>query len=129
MRFISITVILVLLLSSCTSEKSIREKSFTPPFTYEVVFSDGDKSFEGELSFDGNEMTFLPRSPEGCRITIDEKGCEVEYEGLVFSENVLPSSRFLPLYEMLRGMEECEITSDPLTLKKEKLNVIFKEKK
>lgn len=123
------TVILVLLFCSCSSEKSIREKSFTPPFTYEIVFSDTECSFEGKVSFDGKEMTFLPRSPEGYRITINEDGCEVEYEGLVFSENILPSSRFLPLYEMLKNIEECEITKDPIKLKKDNVNIVFKEKK
>ena len=122
-------VVLVLLFSSCTSEKSIREKYFTPPFTYEVVFSDKEQDFDGELSFHGKEMTFLPRSPQGYRITINENGCEVEYEGLVFSENILPSSRFLPLYEMLKNIEECELTKDPLILKKDDVKIIIKENK
>ena len=129
MRFISINLILVLLFCSCTSEKSLREKYFSPPFTYEIVFSDKDADFEGELSFDGKEMTFLPRSPEGYRITISENGCEVEYEGLVFSENILPSSRFLPLYEMLKDVEEYKIFTDPLIIKKDDIKIIFKEKK
>ncbi|MBO5908522.1 MAG: hypothetical protein J6Q67_01895, partial [Clostridia bacterium] len=127
MRFISINLILVLLFCSCTSEKSLREKYFSPPFTYEIVFSDKDADFEGELSFDGKEMTFLPRSPEGYRITISENGCEVEYEGLVFSENILPSSRFLPLYEMLKDVEEYKIFTDPLIIKKDDIKIIFKD--
>lgn len=128
MRFVSMAVILVLLFSSCTSEKNLVEKYFSPPFTYEIIFSDKDADFEGKLSFDGKEMTFLPRSPEGYRITIDEKGCEVEYGGLVFSENLLPSSRFLPLYEMLKAVEECEITTDPIELKKNDVKIILEGK-
>ena len=129
MRFMFINLILVLLFSSCTSEKNLVEKYFSPPFTYEIVFSDKDADFEGEVSFDGKEMTFSPRSPEGYRITIDENGCEVEYEGLVFSENILPSSRFLPLYEMLKDVEEYKIFTDPLIIKKDDIKIIFKEKK
>lgn len=129
MRFVSLSIILIFLFCSCTSPKSIREKNFSPPFTYEIVFSDKEADFEGEVSFDGKEMIFSPRSPEGYRVTIREDGGEVEYEGLVFHENLLSSSRFLPLYEMLRDMEECKISTDPLTIKKDNLKIIFKEKK
>ena len=129
MRFILLNFILIVLFCSCTSEKSIREESFTPPFTYEIVFSDNESDFEGVLSYDGKEMTFSPYSPKGYSIKIGEKGCEVEYEGLVFTENVLPSSRFLSLFEIMKNLEECKILTDPLTIKKDNVNIIFKEKK
>ncbi len=129
MRFILISLVSILLFSSCASEKSIIKESFTPPYSYESVFSDGECEFEGIIFFDGKVMTFSANSPEGYVIRIGENGCEVEYEGMIFTENLLPSSRFLPLYEMIMNLEECEISKDPLVVKKDNITIKFEENK
>ena len=99
------------------------------PFEEEVLFSDGALSVTGVLSYDGELMTFSPDKPEGYKVSITKDGGAVEYGGMVFSENVLPSSRFLPLFEMLQGMD-FKISENPLTLQKENIKITFtKDKK
>ena len=99
------------------------------PFEEEVLFSDGTLSVTGVLSYDGELMTFSPDKPEGYKVSITKDGGAVEYGGMVFSENVLPSSRFLPLFEMLQGMD-FKISENPLTLQKENIKITFtKDKK
>ena len=99
------------------------------PFEEEVLFSDGTLSVTGVLSYDGELMTFSPDKPEGYKVSITKDGGAVEYDGMVFSENVLPSSRFLPLFEMLQGMD-FKISENPLTLQKENIKITFtKDKK
>ena len=99
------------------------------PFEEEVLFSDGTLSVTGVLSYDGELMTFSPDKPEGYKVSITKDGGAVEYDGMVFSENVLPSSRFLPLFEMLQGMD-FKISENPLTLEKENIKITFaKDKK
>lgn len=99
------------------------------PFEEEVLFSDGTLSVTGVLSYDGELMTFSPDKPEGYKVSFTKDGGAVEYGGMVFSENVLPSSRFLPLFEMLQGMD-FKISENPLTLQKENIKITFtKDKK
>lgn len=128
MRFLPLTLI-ILILTSCATKKDLENTYFSPPFTYSVLFSDGEFECEGELSFDGKELIFSPLSPQGYRVVLKEDGGRIEYEGLIFEENVLPSSRFLPLWDVFKNIEDAEIEENPLKIKKNNISIIFEEKK
>ena len=121
--FLKILYILVLTLFLVSCGKG-EVTALDLPFEEEVLFSDGTLSVTGVLSYDGELMTFSPDNPEGYKVSITKDGGAVEYGGMVFSENVLPSSRFLPLFEMLQGMD-FKISENPLTLQKENIKITF----
>ncbi len=110
------------LLTSCAASEDIT--LFEPPFSHSVVFSDGEKEFEGTLSFDGDVLIFEPYEPSGYRVTLTKDGGKIEYGGLVFEENVLPSSRLLPLFDILSS-KKGEIKNG--VLKKDNITLNIKE--
>ncbi|MBQ7897695.1 MAG: hypothetical protein IJ323_05105 [Clostridia bacterium] len=126
MKILYILVCLVLLISCGKGEITALDL----PFEEEVTFTDGELTLTGVLYFDGEKMTFSPDSPEGYKVSITKDGGIVEYDGIVFSENVLPSSRFLPLFEILKG--ECEgivISENPLSVEKKNIKITFNKDK
>lgn len=72
------------------------------PIDCQTEFDDGELKVDGRLFYDGEKMMFQPETPSGYCITVTQDGGQIEYEGIVFKENVLPSSRFLPLFDMLK---------------------------
>ncbi len=128
MRFICLTLALIFLLTSCSELKREVPDAFDPPYSYEVTFNEID----GKVSFDGKEFIFITDS--NCKITINSSGGSVEFEGIVFDENVIASSVFLPLYETLSALskgdtEGIEIKENPLTVKKDNFVLYIKERK
>lgn len=118
----------VLFLVSCNAEKT---SSVTLPLKGDVIFSDGEVTVTGGLSYNEGEMIFSPDTPKGYKVTVTDNGGIIEYNGIVFYENVIPSSRFLPLFEMLEGIKDdgVKITKKPLTIEKENLKLTFKDTK
>lgn len=68
------------------------------PLDTEAEFTDKEITVKGNLFFDKEKMIF---STDGYKVTITKEGGEIEYDGIIFYENVIPSSRFLPLYNLL----------------------------
>lgn len=93
-----------LIFSSCSQGD---DAFLTLPFEEKVKFTDGELTVEGDLFFDGEKMVFSPHTPKGYVITVTKSDSRIEYDGIVFKKNILPLSRFLPLYNML-----CELNKD-----------------
>lgn len=128
MRFIYLGLFLVFLLTSCSQFKNEVPDAFVPPYSYEVTFNEID----GRVTFDGKELIFTTDS--NCKVTINSSGGSVEFEGIVFDKNVIPSSVFLPLYETLSDIskghtEGLQIEENPLTVKKDNFVLYIKERK
>lgn len=124
MKILCILACLVFLFS-CSSESV---DYFDAPFSYDVTFCDSELTSKGTLSFDGEKMVFAPHTPEGYKITVTKEGGMVEYNGLVFDENVIPSSRFLPLYHMLDDIhkgntEEITFFDNPIMAEKDEIKL------
>lgn len=106
-------------LVSCAKPEKVNP--FEPPFSHTVLFSDGEEEFEGKLSFDGEVLIFEPSEPSGYKVTLTEDGGKIEYRGLIFEENVIPSSRFAPLFDLLSSksaeIENGILKKDNFTLK------------
>ena len=120
---------LFLILTSC-GEKSEPYSAFAPPFKEEVTFLDSGAEFKGTLAFDGETLTFLPLSPKGLKITITEDGGKTEYNGVTFDKYVIPSSRLLPIYQIMKDIAKGEkggirFEKNPLSFKKGDLKLII----
>lgn len=72
---------------------------FLNPFSEDVVYFDGEKSFEGRLSFDGKTLVF---ELEGLKLTLTDEKEKAEYGGIAF-ESTAHSSRFSSLFETLKS--------------------------
>ena len=96
-------IMCLIVFSSCSQ----KESAFSDlPFEEEVEFTDGELTVKGDLFFDGEKMVFAPHTPKGYIITVTKNDSQIEYNGIVFKKNLLPLSRFLPLYNMLCESKE-----------------------
>ena len=93
MKMLCLLLCIIIIFCSCAASEAL-----TLPLDTDAEFTDGTITVKGRLYFDGEKMSFLT---DGYKVTITKEGGEIEYDGIVFRENVIPSSRFLPLYDLL----------------------------
>ena len=92
-------LLFLILLTSCKGEE--KADYLLTPHELDVTLCHREVSLEGTLKISPDEITFLPDSPEGLRVTVNADGGEVCYGDMVFGNEAAGLTRLMPLYTEL----------------------------